>query len=253
MKEPTFPPRLSESSTDARLVDALEVAKSYEPADARMQRALARFDATRGSELDPGASVQVGRSMFSLKAGAFVALAMAIGAGWYLHHSSSGTAGPTSSVAAAATMPATIDEVVAPAAPAPVEAKTMRVDELPTATPLAEKLAPRVRPTTSASTNATPASFDDELALVEAARTSLATGDAAGCLSQLDDYDRRIRAGVFEREVAVMRIEALLARGEAGRARTLGEAFLTRSPESPYANRVRSLVTKAAAQQTATP
>lgn len=251
MKEPTFPPRLSESSTDARLVDALEVAKSYEPADARMQRALARFDATRSSELAPGASVQVGRSMFSLKAGAFVALAMAVGAGWSLHHSSSGTAGPTPSVAAPATMPAAVDEVVAPAAP--VEAKTMHVDELPTATPMAEKLAPRARPTTSASTNTTPASFDDELALVEAARTSLATGDAASCLSQLDDYDRRIRAGVFEREVAVMRIEALLARGEAGRARTLGEAFLTRSPDSPYANRVRSLVTKAAAQQTATP
>jgi len=249
MKEPTFPPRLSESSTDARLVDALEVGKSYEPAEARMQRALARFDATRGSKFDPGASVQVGRSMFSLKAGAFVALAMAIGAGWYLHHSSSGAAGPTSSVAA----PATVDEVVSRAAPAPVEAKTMRVDELPTATPLAEKLAPRARPTTAASTNATPASFDDELALVEAARTSLATGDAAGCLSQLDEYDRRVRAGVFEREVAVMRIEALLARGEAARARALGEAFLTRSPDSPYANRVRSLVTKAAAQKTATP
>lgn len=253
MKEPTFPPRLSESSTDGRLVDALEVAKSYEPAEARMQRALARFDAARGSELAPGASVQVGRSMFSLKAGAFVALAMAIGAGWYLRQSNAGTPGPTASVTAPATMLATVDEVATPAATAPVEAKTMHVDELPTATPMAEKLAPRARPTTSASTNTMPASFDDELALVEAARTSLARGDTAGCLSQLDEYDRRVRAGVFEREVAVMRIEALLARGEAARARTLGEAFLTRSPDSPYANRVRSLVTKAAAQQTATP
>ena len=236
MKEPTFPPRLSDSSSDARLVNTLDVAKSYEPAEARMQRALARFEATRGSEFAPGASLQIGRLMFSLKAGAFVAVAMAIGAGWVLHHSTSGSPGPVSSVVTAPTpAPTTADEVVTPAAAAPVEAKTMRIDELPTATPAAEKPAPRVRPTTSAATNTTMSSFDDELALVEAARTSLATGDAVGCLSQLDRDYRQIHAGVFEREVAVMRIEALLARGEGSRARTLGEAFLARSPDSPYA------------------
>ncbi|MBX3208932.1 MAG: hypothetical protein KF764_28125 [Labilithrix sp.] len=253
MKEPIFPPRLSESSSEPRLAEALRVAKSYQPAAARAERALAKFEATRGSESAPGGSLQIGRSMSSLKAAALVAVAIAIGAGWALHHTTPDSPEAVSTAASPATaMPTTTGEVVTPAATAPVEAKTMHVDELPTAAP-AETAAPRVRPTTAEAAGTTASSFDDELALVEAARTSLAKGDAATCLSELDRYDRQIQAGVFEREVAVMRIEALLARGESARARTLGEAFLARTPDSPYANRVRSLLTKAAAEPSATP
>ncbi|MBX3224750.1 MAG: hypothetical protein KF795_29810 [Labilithrix sp.] len=255
MKEPIFPPRLSESSSEPRLAEALRVAKSYQPAAARAERALARFEATRGSESAPGGSLQIGRSMSSLKAAALVAVAIAIGAGWALHRTtpdSPEVVSTTASPATATAMPTTAGEVVSPATTAPVEAKTMHVDELPTAAP-AETAAPRVRPTTAEAAGTTASSFDDELALVEAARTSLAKGDAATCLSELDRYDRQIQAGVFEREVAVMRIEALLARGESARARTLGEAFLARTPDSPYANRVRSLLTKAAAEPSATP
>jgi len=255
MKEPTFPPRLSQSSSDARLVDALDVAKSYDPAEPCLERALARFEATRSPAVAPPAGLRLGdgRPMFSLKAGAVVVLAVVLGAGWMLQRSASDAPAPAVVASPAKT---SADEVVSPATTAPGAAKTVRVDELPTAMAAAatgEKPALRPRPTPSASAVATTASFDDELALVEAARTSLATGNAAGCLSQLDRYDRQIHGGVFEREVAVMRIEALLARGEGPPARVLGEAFLARSPDSPYADRVRSLLTKAAAQPPAAP
>ena len=41
-----------------------------------------------------------------------------------------------------------------------------------------------------------------------------------------------------------MRIEALIARGDTARARSLGEAFLAESPNSPYANRIRTLLAR---------
>ena len=93
-----------------------------------------------------------------------------------------------------------------PEPPTPSDARTMRVDELPTATAtppkpsLPEKPLDKL-PLRPAANAVTETAFDDELALVEAARTSLARGDAAACLSQLDRYEHRIRGGFFEREV----------------------------------------------------
>ena len=43
-------------------------------------------------------------------------------------------------------------------------------------------------------------------------------------------------------EAAVMKIEATHANGDRAGARTLARAFLAKSPESPYAARIRSLL-----------
>jgi hypothetical protein len=261
MKDSDFPPRLSESSSDARVVTALEVARSYDPPKARMQSALARLEATRGTSSNPGPGA-AGRSIISLKAGVLAAIVCAIGAGWSVHRS--GAEPPAPPVATIVEPAATAgDRSTAPEAPASPDARTMRVDDLPTATPTPAKTAPERSPdklpSRAVTSNENPAArnnesaFDDELALVESARTSLAKGDAAACLAQLDQYEQKVRGGVFEREVAVMRIEALVARGETGRARALAEAFLARSPESPYTNRIRSLLARLPAPPTKAP
>ena len=172
--------------------------------------------------------------MAAFKLGALAALAFAIAAGWTVVRSESGSA-PAAPPKAPEALNAPAVTAPAPAEPAPSEATSIRVDDLPAATP------PPPKPATRAAKSV---SFDDELALVESARTALAKGDASGCLTRLDDYEHRIQKGTFEREVAVMRIEALIARGDTARARSLGEAFLAQSPDSPYANRIRSLLAR---------
>jgi len=244
MKQPSFPPRLSESSSDERLVDALDVARGYDPSPVRVRGALARFEAERAGTSPSSAPSVVGRgTTAALKVGAIAAIAVALAGGWTVVRSGADPSPPpneTASLNAPPPEPAS----KAPPAPAPSEATSIRVDDLPTAAapPPAPKPAARA---------AGSMSFDDELALVESARTALAKGDASACLARLDEYDRRVQKGTFEREVAVMRIEASIARGETARARSLGAAFLAESPNSPYANRIRSLLART--QPTSTP
>ena len=245
MKQPSFPPRLSESSNDERLAEALDMARSYDPSAVRVRGALARFEAERTAGTSPsGAPPAVGRTTTaSFKFGALAAIAIALAGGWTVVRSGEDAA-PPENAAAPVNAPEIAPPSKEPIVAAPSEAPSIRVDDLPTAaTP-----SPAPKP---AARTAGSASFDDELALVEAARTALAKGDASGCLGRLDEYDRRVQKGTFEREVAVMRIEALIARGENARARSLGESFLAQNPNSPYANRIRSLVARI--QPTSTP
>lgn len=244
MKDTELPPRLTESSSDPRLAKALRITKGYEPPKARLQSALAKFEASRGSEIASGAAhaSSSGWRLLSAKTGLVIAVVLAIGTERIMH---------AWSPAPFAEQAPTIEGTPAQPAPSgpptaadPLARPSTRVDDLPPAEPEAKSEV--VSPKRGAAANAASgASFDDELALVEQARTALASGDASKCLGVLDRYSRVVRGGVFEREVAVMRIEALLARGERARARALGERFLATSPDSPYSDRVRSLVTKA--------
>ncbi|MBX3207515.1 MAG: hypothetical protein KF764_20875 [Labilithrix sp.] len=88
--------------------------------------------------------------------------------------------------------------------------------------------------------------FREELALVSAARSALETGDAAGCMRAVARYDERFQAGTFAHEIEVLRIEALAASGERVSARARAERFLATNAESPYAERVRSLLERTA-------
>lgn len=88
--------------------------------------------------------------------------------------------------------------------------------------------------------------FREELALVSAARSALETGDAAGCMRAVARYDERFQAGTFAHEIEVLRIEALAASGERAAARARAERFLATNTESPYAERVRSLLERTA-------
>jgi len=87
-------------------------------------------------------------------------------------------------------------------------------------------------------------SLTRELALIDAARRAVARGDGSGALRQLDTYSRRYPKGALRTEASVLRIEALIAKGDRAGAKRLGNAFLLRSPNGPYARRIRSLLGK---------
>lgn len=86
-----------------------------------------------------------------------------------------------------------------------------------------------------------------ELELIDRARGALARGDAAQALSLLDTYAARFPKPQLRAESTVLRIEALVARGQSAAAARLGKDFLAREPNGPYARRVRSLLDRAGA------
>ena len=84
-----------------------------------------------------------------------------------------------------------------------------------------------------------------ELEMIDSARSALARGDASLALSLLDAYAARFPKPHLRAESAVLRIEALVARGQGAAATRLGKEFLKREPNGPYARRVRSLLERA--------
>ncbi|HET9956608.1 MAG TPA: hypothetical protein VFQ61_19050 [Polyangiaceae bacterium] len=81
-----------------------------------------------------------------------------------------------------------------------------------------------------------------ELALLESSRRALVAGEPKRSLSLLDEYTRKFPRPRLSSEAQVLRIEALVASGERGKALELGRSFLARQGHSPFARRVRSLI-----------
>jgi hypothetical protein len=94
----------------------------------------------------------------------------------------------------------------------------------------------------STSAGPTIPSLRPELALLEQARTALATGRVTEAAALLDRHDREFPGGSFLPEATVLRIEMLLARGDRGAARALADRMDASNPTSPYARRARALV-----------
>lgn len=82
-----------------------------------------------------------------------------------------------------------------------------------------------------------------ELAMLDAARASVASGSPASALSLLDTYDAAFAGGVLRLEAEVLRVEALAKSGQTDKARAHAQRFLRRHPTSPLARRVRVYAT----------
>jgi hypothetical protein len=85
-------------------------------------------------------------------------------------------------------------------------------------------------------------SLREEAALLERARAALARSDTTGALSVLGTYGARFPAGRLGQEAAVLRVAALLARGDRASAVAATNAFVRAHPSSPYVARLRALV-----------
>jgi len=117
----------------------------------------------------------------------------------------------------------------APARAAPVRAVA----------PRDPKATPRVGPSPA---SGSPASLGDEVAALQAARAALANQDSNGALGALDRYKARFPSGRLAPEAKVLRIEALVRRGDRSQASALANQFESSSPESPYAERIDSML-----------
>lgn len=81
-----------------------------------------------------------------------------------------------------------------------------------------------------------------QISLIDRARSAAASGQPGATLAALDDYQRRFPGGVLQQEAAMLRIEAMLARGDKATAKRLGQRFLEQYPRSALAARVKSLL-----------
>jgi hypothetical protein len=138
----------------------------------------------------------------------------------------------------------------APAVSMPAPVPSTPADDLPLATaPASELPAPSTMSTTAARSSpsadrksAGPQSLEPQIAAIDRARSDLASGDAPGCLRDLDAYARDFPHGTFAQEATVLRIQALIASGNKAKAQALGDRFLRANPNGPYARRIRALL-----------
>lgn len=85
-------------------------------------------------------------------------------------------------------------------------------------------------------------SLSRELNLIDGARAALLRGEPSSALRTLQTYRSQFPRGALQAEATVQRVEALIAIGDRGSASTIGESFLARHPESPYSQRIASLL-----------
>jgi hypothetical protein len=139
---------------------------------------------------------------------------------------------------------ASANEAPANEAPTVGAAATMRVEDLPTASP-AGSAPPMAAPPASKAAAHDP--FVEELALVEQARAALAKGHGRECLEAVTSYEKRFaNGGLFVEEVEVMHIEGLAMSGDHVQARARGTRFLAGHRQTPYGERVRRVLEQAA-------
>jgi hypothetical protein len=96
-----------------------------------------------------------------------------------------------------------------------------------------------------ASPAARSSALSDEVATLQVARTALADRDANAALAALDRYKSRFAGGRLGPEATVLRIEALMLRGDRAQALALADRFESSNPKSPYAERIRSILRQA--------
>lgn len=94
---------------------------------------------------------------------------------------------------------------------------------------------------TNTNTNTKP-SLAEEVALLDGARRALMRGDAEGALRILEQHTRVFSAGALIADAAVLRIEALAARGDKAGAISNARAFLAAFPRDPHATHVQNIL-----------
>jgi hypothetical protein len=100
---------------------------------------------------------------------------------------------------------------------------------------------PSVRAVAAASPGA---DLPKELALLDAARAALDTGDTALAIERLDRHDLDYARGQLAPDALALRIEVYAKRGDRVKVGELSRGFLARYPEHPEAPRVREIVAR---------
>lgn len=138
-----------------------------------------------------------------------------------------------------------VPSTVATASDAPARPTVEPTDPIPTNAP--SPVAPPSPPSpSSAPTNRLGASSiavdtsKEERALLDQARRALNEGDGARALALAESHAKHFPRGALAEERDVLRIQALVATGDAERARTAADAFRKKYPASPFLPAVES-------------
>lgn len=231
MTEPTR--LMEEAGGDELETSLLKLAKNEGPSPEGRRRILAAIAAGGATSLTSqtaDAAAKVGGKSAVLKWGLLGVAALAIPAALLLRGESEPAAQVTPPAVHA---PAPVITPVPVPVPADEGTAPLAVDDLP-----ALKEAP------SASGAAAPkaqGSLADEVAQLQKAKLALKGGNPSQALAELGTYAQRFPRPMLGAEATVVRIEALSASGDSGRAKSLAESFLAKNPNSPYAARLRSL------------
>ena len=165
-----------------------------------------------------------------------IALLASVGTGVVLVHSASEKAAVAPPAASVATPP----KVAVTASPEPSAASPEPALALEPASEASEpsaKLAAKPKAAPSASS-----SLSRELQVLKQAHEAIARGNPNGALAALDDYHARFPQGALGAEETVIRVQALLARGDRAQAAAVAKKFSAAHPDSLYARRVERLV-----------
>jgi hypothetical protein len=135
--------------------------------------------------------------------------------------------------------------------PAPSETAATSVRDLPSVPEVsgAPVVAParagvRPAPSTSARASDSLTMLPEQLASVETIRTAMREGRTADALRLLDAHEARFPGGALAEEIETLRIEACARGGDRARAKRLAERFITERPTSPYAPRVKAMLSQ---------
>ncbi|HEX8793712.1 MAG TPA: outer membrane protein assembly factor BamD [Polyangiaceae bacterium] len=244
MSEPT---RLSLETEDETEQLLLRAGRPHAPRAARERAWMAASGVLASSSLAAGSVAAKVGSVIGGKAIAVIAFTglAAMGGAMVLHQqhraSESAPVQPSAPVMVqraptAVAKPAPLPSI-APAPVESVEAAPMASSSVtpPRAAAPAASVAPG--PTESATS-----SVPSELAALQQARAALGAGDPARALSMLDAYGARFPHGAMAQEAVVLRIEALVRAGDRPAAQRAADAYLGANPQSPYVDRIRSLL-----------
>jgi len=237
--------RMDESwPTDAERA-LLRAGANEAPPRRALRRTLAAVAAS-GTVLGAGTPAAGAAMAASLtwKVVALSGLVVGIGVGamrWH-SHATHGTAVPATAEPAPHAIVGAPLEAVAQAPPSAMREVEPAVDSRTSApSPVA------IHPAKSSASPKTSAAADlpAEVAALDAARQALAAGNAGDALRRIGLYERDFPGGVLREEATVLRIEALLRRGDRAGARALATRFLAMAPSSTHATRIRSLLNEA--------
>jgi hypothetical protein len=85
-------------------------------------------------------------------------------------------------------------------------------------------------------------SLREETRALDRARAAIVAGDPGTGLVALDRYTVAFPGGTLAKEAALLRIKALVMRGDRSQARALARSFTAANPRDPHAEELRSLL-----------
>jgi hypothetical protein len=220
--------RWSEEDATAEELSLLEVARRRRALPAQRAAVLSAL----GLGFTTGAASAAGIAGFGTKL-VGLALLASLGVGvavWQQSPGKPAASAPAKSAVPPAATSAESSVASAESSSAPPEAAIAPTE--PSA-----KVAVRPRPASAPSS-----SLSRELQALKQAHDALARGNPNGALSALDDYHAHFPQGALGAEETVIRVQALLARGDRARATAIAHQFSTAHPDSLYARRVELLV-----------